>query len=127
MPTRHPLRAAATVAVSGLLLVACDDQGDDDEAVVAEDGVVQIVGTDELGFDPATAIVEAGEVTIELTNEPAMPHDVVIEELDNTQVAVAGPGETATGTVELEPGEYTFYCSVGGHRGAGMEGTLVVE
>jgi uncharacterized cupredoxin-like copper-binding protein len=35
-------------------------------------------------------------------------------------------GSTST-TLELEAGEYTFYCSVDGHRDAGMEGTLVVN
>jgi uncharacterized cupredoxin-like copper-binding protein len=36
-------------------------------------------------------------------------------------------GGSKTLTVSLTPGTYKFYCSVPGHRQAGMEGTLVVK
>ena len=36
-------------------------------------------------------------------------------------------GGTKRLTLNLKPGKYTFYCSVPGHRQAGMEGTLSVS
>ena len=55
-----------------------------------------------------------------------MVHDFTIDELD-AHVA-ADRGETATGGFSTdEPGTYTYYCSVPGHRDAGMEGTLTVQ
>jgi uncharacterized cupredoxin-like copper-binding protein len=30
-------------------------------------------------------------------------------------------------SAQLKPGNYTFYCSVPGHRQAGMQGTLTVK
>ena len=35
-------------------------------------------------------------------------------------------GETSV-SAELEPGTYSFLCTVPGHAEAGMEGTLVVK
>ena len=37
------------------------------------------------------------------------------------------PGKTASLTVTLKPGTYTFYCPVDGHKAAGMKGTLKVK
>jgi uncharacterized cupredoxin-like copper-binding protein len=36
-------------------------------------------------------------------------------------------GASKTLMLNLKPGTYKFYCSVPGHRQAGMEGTLVVK
>jgi len=110
--------------IGALTLAGCD--GSEPDAESAE-GPVEVVGTDGLAFDPAELTVGSGEVTIELTSEPAAPHTFTIEELGDVEVVAADGGETATGTVELEPGTYTYYCSIPGHREAGMEGTLTVE
>jgi uncharacterized cupredoxin-like copper-binding protein len=40
---------------------------------------------------------------------------------------VVGPGGTSTVSASLKPGTYTFYCTVPGHREAGMSGTLTVK
>jgi plastocyanin len=66
-------------------------------------------------------------VTIKLVNESDIPHAVEVE-----GNGVEEESETITGsetelTVDLEAGEYTFYCPVGDHREQGMEGTLTVE
>ena len=86
---------------------------------------VDVTGTS-FEFDPAQVTVEAGEdIAIALTSGDVL-HDFVIDELD-VHVA-ADRGETAEGGFRTdEPGRYTYYCSVPGHRDAGMEGTLVVR
>ncbi len=96
-----------------------------DEPTVEPD--VTVSGTDALKFEPTELTADAGTVAVELQAGETVEHDFVIEELDNTEVVMAQPGQSAVGTVDLEPGTYTFYCSVPGHRTAGMEGTLTVE
>lgn len=88
-------------------------------------GTAEFVAVD-IEFTEAPETIPAGTVAFELINEGAAPHDVTIEETDQTVVKANG-GETASGNTTLEPGSYTYYCSVPGHRGAGMEGTFTVE
>jgi plastocyanin len=82
-----------------------------------------------LAFTEDKATAKAGEVTVNFTNSSPVPHDVVIEdssgeEIGGTEVISEGSESTE---VELKPGTYTFFCSVPGHRQAGMEGTLTVK
>lgn len=82
----------------------------------------------DLAYVQDSLSVPAGRVTFEFTNEASVPHDFNIER-DGERVAgtevITQDEETLT--VELEPGRYTYYCSVGDHRQAGMEGPLTVE
>ncbi|HVL98557.1 MAG TPA: plastocyanin/azurin family copper-binding protein [Egibacteraceae bacterium] len=81
----------------------------------------------DIDFSEAPATAPAGELTIAIDNKGGAPHDVTFEEAGDETVVEAPGGESATGTIELEPGTYTYYCSVPGHRQAGMEGTLEVQ
>lgn len=135
----------AALAACSLLLAGCgaDDHtavempamhghedkghGHDETASVVAEGAREIAVTaTDFAFDPDEIAAEAGEdLAIVLTSED-MVHDFVIDELD-VHVA-ADRGETATGGVTAdEPGTYTYYCSVPGHRAAGMEGTMTVR
>ncbi|MBK5219425.1 MAG: cupredoxin domain-containing protein [Thermoleophilia bacterium] len=81
-----------------------------------------------LAYDTDSLESSAGEVTIDFTNPSSIGHDVAIEkdgeEITATEVITQGEDSA---TAELEPGSYTFFCSVPGHREAGMEGTLTVR
>lgn len=82
----------------------------------------------DLAFDKTELSAEPGKVTIDFTNPSAIPHNVVIEE-EGKELAGFEPiteGEEAV-SADLKAGTYTFFCSVPGHREAGMEGTLTVK
>jgi plastocyanin len=72
---------------------------------------------------------KAGKVTVDFTNPQAVPHDVAIESENGEvlgQVETVAEGSDST-AIDLKPGTYTFFCTVPGHREAGMEGTLTVK
>lgn len=82
-----------------------------------------------LAFTTDSVTAEAGEVTVDFTNSSPVPHDVAIEDEGGETIAqteTLAEGSDST-TATLKPGTYTFYCSVPGHRQAGMEGTLTVK
>jgi len=81
----------------------------------------------QLAYVQKSLAAKAGSVTIDFTNGSPVPHDVALE-------AAGKPlGQTPVGsgtnklTLTLTKGTYTFFCTVGGHRGAGMEGTLTIS
>lgn len=82
-----------------------------------------------LEYTAGEATAKAGEVTIDFTNPQALGHDVAIEGPEGDQLAkteVISEGSDSA-SVRLKPGEYTYYCTVPGHREGGMEGTLNVK
>jgi plastocyanin len=80
-----------------------------------------------LAFDKTELTAAAGEVTIELTNDSGLPHNVEVEGNGVEEVSETITEGTTSLTLTLEPGEYEFYCAVDNHRAGGMEGTLTVE
>jgi plastocyanin len=81
----------------------------------------------DLSFDQTELTAPAGEVTIELVNESGIPHNVEVEGNGVEEVSETITEGTTELTLDLQAGEYVFYCAVPGHREGGMEGTLTVE
>jgi plastocyanin len=83
----------------------------------------------ELKYDTTSLTASAGKVSIDFANTSPIDHNVTIESASK-QVLGATPtfqGGAKTLTLNLKPGVYKFFCSVPGHRMAGMEGTLTVK
>jgi plastocyanin len=139
--TRRILLLMLAVVALSLAVAACG--GDDDEEAdepAAEETTEDTTGggggtTLELAADPGGALAfdqteltaPAGEVTIHLTNDAQIPHNVEVEGNGVEEVSDTITGSDTSLTLTLEPGEYVFYCAVPGHREGGMEGTLTVE
>jgi plastocyanin len=104
-----PAAAAGSSGTSRVLQLAADPNGN-------------------LAYDKKQATVGSGTVAIRFVNKAALPHNVTIAKggkvVGKTKTIA---GATAAATASLVPGQYVFYCSVPGHRQAGMQGTLTVK
>jgi nitrite reductase (NO-forming) len=90
-------------------------------------GVIEVHTLDTLKFDPSELTVSPGQ-EIHVVNKGNLQHDFIVDELDMaTDLLDSGDEQTVTVPDDAEPAEYTYYCSVPGHRQAGMEGKLTVK
>ncbi|MCW2986600.1 MAG: c-type cytochrome [Conexibacter sp.] len=79
----------------------------------------------QLAFTASKATGTAGPVTVEMPNKSGTQHDIVIDGLGKGEIVSNG---TSSFKASLAAGKtYTYYCSVPGHRQAGMQGTLTVK
>jgi plastocyanin len=143
---RKALLLCAVVALASLGLVACGGGNDNGSASVSTPatpppstsggsagggGTTLDIAADPsaLKFDTTSLDAKAGAVTINFDNPSAIGHDVVIEDSGGAEIAKTDviTQAKATAKANLKPGSYTFFCSVDGHRQAGMEGTLTVK
>jgi uncharacterized cupredoxin-like copper-binding protein len=139
------LTALAVLSLASFALAACG--GDDDEDTSASTSTteettaggggggggatvdVSAAEDGSLAFDQSSLSASAGPATFDFSNPASIGHDFCLEQ-NGSEVGctdVISGGDTSTLDADLESGEYTFYCSVDGHRDAGMEGTLTVK
>jgi plastocyanin len=136
--TRRALPLLLVLAASVLALSACGGGGSSSSTTPAATGGGGGGGggsTVKISADPSGALkyeqtdvsATAGSITIDFTNMSSLPHDVTIEGNGASGGTDQITDSSTSATVDLEPGTYTFFCSVDGHRAAGMEGTLTVN
>ncbi len=143
--------ALLALALASVALVACGGDDDSDTTTTtggeSTNGAATTGGGNEAGggasstlkfeadpggdlaYTTTSATTKAGTVTIDFDNPHALTHDVAIEDSSGKEVGatelIASSSDSTT--VDLKPGNYTFFCSVPGHREAGMEGPLTVK
>jgi uncharacterized cupredoxin-like copper-binding protein len=84
----------------------------------------------QLKYDKTALSAEkAGHISIAFTNMSPLGHNLTVATASGAVVGATPTiqGQTQTLSLTLKPGTYKFYCSVPGHRMAGMEGTLTVK
>jgi plastocyanin len=109
---------------------AAEEEGAEAEGGTGTAATIKIEASPSgLAYKQKKVTAKAGEDPIDFTNPASIAHNVTIEDSAGKTIGeteTLAEGSTST-TVNLKPGTYTYYCSVPGHREAGMEGTLVVE
>jgi plastocyanin len=138
------LLVAVALAMFGLAACGGDDD-DDDTTTAAEEttteattgggggagGQIDISAAADgtLAYDQSEVEVAAGSDTLNFDNPSSTPHDVAVEDEGGSEIGKTDviSESTASTVLDLQPGTYTFFCTVPGHRDAGMEGTLTVN
>jgi plastocyanin len=111
---------------SGLLAKAIPQAGGGAPAT-EKSGTLSIAAdpNGQLAYVTNKATGQPGKITVEMPNKSGTPHDIVIDGKGKGQVV--SNGGTSKFSATFAAGNYTYYCSVDGHRQAGMQGTLSVK
>jgi plastocyanin len=125
------MRRITWILLISVALLAAGCGGDDDEGGGGGGGGGGLTLTADpdgaISWEPGSLSASSGSVTIKLVNQSDIPHAVEVEGNGVEEESDTVTGADTELTVDLEPGEYTYYCPVGDHRAQGMEGTLTVE
>jgi plastocyanin len=126
--------SATCLVLLGLALGGCGgSSGGGGKSVTFKPGAPLPITAREYSFNPGSVTVDTGgkgaTVAMQLNNGGSTPHDLRVEK-DGQEVGgtpIVEGGKIAKASVKLQPGDYTFFCSVGDHEQLGMKGSLTVK
>jgi uncharacterized cupredoxin-like copper-binding protein len=138
------LRKTFILFVMAVLLAGCGAKAT--QAAATE---ITVEAAD-FAYSPASITVPVGQpVTLTMDNKGAVEHDFVVEKISVTDVKASNTGpamhhqmgempdydlhffapagdQAVLNFMALEPGTYEIFCSIEGHKEAGMKGKLIV-
>lgn len=115
-----------------MLIGAAEEHGEDEGGYVEPEGEpvasLEVHALQTLKFQADEFTVAGGIVDIQYLNIGNGAHTLAFDEPEfaGFLLRVQNDGDLDRGKVELAEGEYTIYCTIPGHRAAGMEAALVV-
>jgi plastocyanin len=121
-------RWAAYVGSAGLILLAAVAGASllfRSPQTLENPGTALVLGSKNMVYTSSSLSANAGQITVNLSNDDLWWHTFSIDELDIDLHVPMGAERSVT--FEAPPGEYYFYCSIPGHEAIGMHGTLTVE
>jgi plastocyanin len=120
-----PLVCAIAVLLAAFAVAGC---GGAAPVARSSDGRLAVT-LDEYLISPQDIDVPPGRITVTVVNHGRLRHSFRLQGADGEPLAVKSlfPGDSATRTATLEPGEYRMVCTIMNHAELGMTGRLIVR
>lgn len=119
---------AVSMSAGALFLTACGGGSGEPSYTVPADADLVVKAVPTIRWDKDDYTAAAGDVNVFLANDDNVKHILVVLKDDKVfgdlELVVNKRGDTASGTITLEPGEYRIYCTIPGH--SSMDSSLTV-
>ena len=108
------------------LLGSAVKQAGSDKPIAAKGGTLTMPADPggALLYASTAATAEAGPLKVVMPNESGVPHNIIIDGKGESAIIEKGSVDFSA---DFAAGEFEYYCSVPGHRAAGMVGKLTVK
>ncbi len=126
----RPRSLVGLVGGSALMLSACGGGGSSaPEYSIPTDADLVVKAVPTIRWDAGNYTAAAGEIDVFLANDDNVKPVLVVRQGDKVvgdlELVVNKKGDVAQGTITLEAGEYSIYCTIPGH--GNMNSPLIVS